>query len=524
MSAAGDSRLWGGTDDHLRLVATNVSTRYVVLVVDGVIGLLLLPFNIAHLGPSAYGLWALMAAITVHFSVLDLGYGGALLRFVAQYRAWRDRAALNEILSTMAVVFTGVGAVTFLVTLGLALNLSRFFRVSPQEVETGRQVLLMIGAFIALRFVLSVFGAVVYGFQRFYLNNVVGIISSITVALVNVAVLLAGYGLVELVAATTLVRVLTLAAYVWTARHVYPGLRLSPALFRSARLREVTGFSLYILILDWSLRLNFSAQPLVIGAMVGTAAVAVWTVGQRIADLAQQLTNQLNDALFPIVVDSDAIQRNDRLQLILQQGTRLSLALAAPVCIGVIVLADRLIEGWVGDGFAESVFVTRVLLAAVLLRVGAATASLILKGAMHPRFNALTNAATAAINVGLSLLVIGRYGLSGVALATLIPTATAAAFVLFPAACRRVGLPVLAAARRAVWPAAWPAVIAGFTLWATRPFTPAGLLPTACQLAAGCLLYEALFFGLAISRDERRFYQTKALQLVGRSRGLPAAA
>jgi O-antigen/teichoic acid export membrane protein len=524
VSASSDLRLLGGHDDHLDLVARNVSTRYAAIVVDGVIGLLLLPYNIAHLGPAAYGLWALMASVTVHFSVLDLGYGGALVRFVAQYRAWRDRTALNEILSTMGVVFTAVGVATFLVTLVLAAYLPVVFNVTPAQVETGRQVLLMIGGFIALRFAVSIFGAVVYGFQRFYLNNFVGIASSVAVAAVNLAVLHAGYGLVELVAATTLVRVLSLAAYVWTALRVYPGLQISLGLFRRARLREVTGFSVYMLILDWSIRLNFSAQTLVIGAILSTAAVAVWTVGQRIADLAMQVTNQLNDALFPMVVDSGAVERQDRLQLILQQGTRLSLALAMPVCVGIIIVADRLIEAWVGPEFTDSVFVTRVLLAAVLCRVGAASASLILKGATHPRFNALVNAATAVVNVALSVAVIGRFGLPGVAVATFVPVAGAAAFVLFPAACRRVGLPLEVAVRRAIWPAAWPAVVFGALLWWTRGITPAGLLPTACQLVICGLVYEVLFFGFAISRGERAFYRTKVRQLLGRYRHLAVAA
>jgi hypothetical protein len=96
----------------------------------------------------------------------------------------------------------------------------------------------------------------------------------------------------------------------------------------------------------------------------------------------------------------------------------------------------------------------------------------------------------------------------------------AAAFVLFPAACRRVGVPVMDAVRQAVW----PAVMAGAFLWATRPLVPAGLLPAACQLAVSCLIYEALFFAFAISREERTFYRANLLRLVGRYRNLPAAA
>jgi O-antigen/teichoic acid export membrane protein len=78
---------WGGQDSPLDLVSRNVITRYLSIGLDGLIGLLLLPFTIAHLGPSEYGLWALATSVTWFFGVLDLGYGGALARFVGQSRA-----------------------------------------------------------------------------------------------------------------------------------------------------------------------------------------------------------------------------------------------------------------------------------------------------------------------------------------------------------------------------------------------------------------------------------------------------
>ena len=267
---------------------------------------MLMPFNVSHLGQSAYGLWALTTSITMYLSVLDLGYGGSLVKFVAQYRAWRDRQALNEILSTMFVVFTVVGLVTFVVTAGIAWQFGRLFSVTGDQVRTGQHLLLVTGAYIAFRFAASIFGAVVFGFQRFYLNNLISVASSIAIAVVNVIVLNGGADLVTLVIATTSVRVLTLGAFVFTGYLVYPGLQVTPRLFRRSRLREVTGFSIYILVLDWSAKLNYSTDALVIGAMLNTSAVAVWTVGQRIAQICQQLTIQLSGSLFPLVVDSDA--------------------------------------------------------------------------------------------------------------------------------------------------------------------------------------------------------------------------
>ncbi|HJR58575.1 MAG TPA: oligosaccharide flippase family protein [Vicinamibacterales bacterium] len=523
MSVPADPQVWGPPDRPLDLVARNVSTRYLAIFVDGAIGLVLLPFNVAHLGPSAYGLWILVTSVTWFFGVLDLGYGGAAVKFIAQYRAWRDRNALNEILSTIGVVFTGTGIVCFLVTLLLAWRVDALFNIEPEQARTARYVLLIVGGYLSVRFAFAIFGAVVYGFQRYYLNNAVSIGISLAVAAVNVGVLSAGNGLVALVAATTAVRLLSLGLFTWNAYRVFPGLHVRPSLFRRTRLKEVTGFSVYMLVLDWSAKLNYSSDTLVIGAMLDTTAVAVWKVGQSLAQLTQQLTSQLNDALFPSVVDSDAAQRHDRLQMILVQGTKLSLALAAPLCVGLIMLAEPLIHGWVGTQFSASILPTQIMLTVVLVRISTASANLILRGAGQHRLLASTNATVAVVNILLSIALIRPFGLLGVAVGTLIPVTASAAFVLYPAACRRVDLPIGRPLVEAIWPAMWPAVIMIGALWLGRQLPPAGLLSVAAHLAAGGLVYAGLFLGLAIGAVERRFYWMKLRGLVTRHRRAPAA-
>ncbi|HEY7170310.1 MAG TPA: flippase [Vicinamibacterales bacterium] len=522
MSATSDRHIWGPPDHNLELFARNISTRYVAIFIDGAIGVVLLPFNIAHLGPSAYGLWALTLSVTWFFGVLDLGYGGALVKFIARYRALRDRAALNEIVSTIALLFSGLGVVTFLVTAAIAWRFQTFFNVDAEQVRTGQRVLLIVGVYLSVQFAFSVFGAVVYGFQRYYRNNVVSIGTSLVVALVNVLVLSSGHGLVTLVASTTAVRLLSLLAFAWNARRIFPGLQVRSSLFRVARLREVTGFSIYMAVLDWSAKLNYSSDAIVIGAMLDTTAVAVWTVGQRLAQLAQRLTNQVNDALFPLVVDSDAVERPERLQTILLQSTKLSLAIAAPMCVGLIVLAGPLVQRWVGARFTGSVLPLQIMIAIVLVRSGTASANLILKGAGRHQLLTYANATTAIVNVSLSVALVRPLGLVGVALGTLIPVAGSAVFVLYPAACRRVNVSIWRPLLHAFWPALWPAVIMIGVLWPGRQAS--NLFEVAVWLAGGGLVYLGLFLGVALNREERQFYWSKIRHLVGRQRRVPVPA
>ena len=521
MRGADDAAVWGPPDRALDLVARNVSTRYLAILVDGVTGLLLLPFNVAHLGPAAYGLWALTVSITWFFNILDFGYGGAVVKFVAQYRAWRDRSALNEILSTIGTVFAGLGLLCLAVTVVLAWQVDSLFNIEPGQTQTARQLLLITGGFLSVRFAFAIYGSVVYGFQRYYLNNAVSIGTGVAAAAVNVAVLSAGHGVVALAAATTAVRLLSLGLFTWNAYRVFPGLRVRPSLFRRARLREVTGFSIYMLVLDWSAKLNHSSDTLVIGAMLDTTAVTVWTVGQRLTQFTQYLTNQLNDALFPNVVDSAAARRQDRLGMILVHGSKLSLAIGAPLCLGLIMLAEPLIFSWVGQEFASSVLPTQILLTVVLVRVSTSSANLILRGAGEHKLLAYTNATTAVVNVLLSIVLIRRLGLIGVALGTLAPITLAAAFVLYPAACRRVELSLREAFAKGIWPAAWPGIAMVVFLSLVRPLAPpSGLLAVAGHLTAGGIVYFALFLTVAIGGEERRFYWTKLRSLFARQRSV----
>ena len=504
-------------------VARNVSTRYLAIGVESILGFVVLPFNVAHLGASAYGLWMLTASVTTYFSVLDLGYSGALVKFVAQYRARRDIGALNEILSTTFWIFATFGVVTYLVAIGVAIFMGRLFQLSPEQVHVGRIVLLIISLNVAAGTAFSVFGGVINGFQRYDLNNVVGTISSVLTAVVNVAVLAAGYGLVELVAATTVVRLLTFLVYRANAYRVFPALKLRLSSFRRDRLREVTSFSVYMLLIDWANKMNYSVDALVIGAFLSTSAVAVWTVGQRLAEVTQRLTNQLNDVLFPTVVDNDAGARIGRLRAIFVQGTRLSLATVVPMGGAMMLMAGPLVQAWVGPEFARSALILQLLTLSVIVRVGNATAGTVLKGAGKHRLVAFTNVAAAVVNLALSIALVKAFGLPGVAVGTLVPICIASMLVLFPAGCRRVELPLGRALSEAVWPALWPAGVMTAFVLATRPMVPATLFAVGAEMAAACAIYAVVFVAFAIDTAERRFYLSKASELLRRRGPLPVA-
>jgi O-antigen/teichoic acid export membrane protein len=506
--------VWGSDDGAFRSIARNVVTRYVAFGVDAMLGLLMLPFNLEHLGKPLYGLWILIAALTTSFALLDVGYGGALVRFVARYRSSRDRTGLNQILSTLFVIYSVVGLTVVAISLLLVQHVDRIFTIDAGHVPIARQVLLIISAFVGIRFACSVFGGVVVGFQQYHRNNITSIVTSIAVAAVNVAVLKAGFGLVELVVAVTCVRLLGLLSLRRNAYRAFPGLRIRLADFSMARLREVSGFSVYMLLLDLGYKLNYSSDTLVLGAFLNTSAVALWAPAQRLTELLTRLTNQLNDALFPYVVDIDAARRTARLRETFIHATRLSLATVLPLAGGVAMMAHPLVERWIGPSFSQTASILQVLTALAVLRVGTATSNTILKGAGEHQRLATYVGLTGLANIVLSIALVKPYGLIGVAIGTVVPVTLMALFVNFPRACRRVGVTPFHALRQAVWPAVWPAFVMVLFLGFARPVGSVSLAAVGIKVILGALIYEAVFLGIAIGGAERRRYLGKARELI----------
>jgi O-antigen/teichoic acid export membrane protein len=199
--------------------------------------------------------------------------------------------------------------------------------------------------------------------------------------------------------------------------------------------------------------------------------------------------------------------------------------MVVPVAAALVMLADPLVHAWLGSqaaAVAGCIPVIQILAVAVAIRVGNATGNTLLKGAGKHRLVAWVNLGTGVVNALLSVLLIRRFGLVGVAWGTLIPIALSAMFVLYPAACRRVGIPVGRAVSEAVLPAVWPAVVVGALLAFSRGISSGTLLAVAFQAAAAGVLYLVLFFGVAISRLDRAYYVAKATQLT-RKRGLAPA-
>ncbi|HXH05030.1 MAG TPA: oligosaccharide flippase family protein [Vicinamibacterales bacterium] len=501
-----------------RNVLTGTLARYLLLLVNIVLGAFLLPFTIRHLGKADYGLWMLAASLTAYLQLLDLGYGNGLVRQLARADARGDEDEMNIVLSTFAVVYTALAlaALAGIAVLALAV-LPRFPNLSADQVSTGRWLLGILGLRAAAGLPMSVFGAVTTARQRFAATSAIAIGVALVQGLVTWVMLRAGYGLVPLVAATTAVGLASYAAYAAVAWQTFPGMRLSPSRFSAAHVREVTAFSFYLFLIGIAIQVSASVPTLVVGAALGTSAVAVYAVAARMAEYQRQLCGQFSGLLFPVVVRFQASRDRDALRATLVEGTRLALALVVGATVCLLAFGRRIVELWMGPGFEASVWPLYVLAVAGIVVVAQGPTGNILLAAGWHRLVAWASVVEIVLAVGCGLALVRLLGLAGVALGASLPYALLNLGLLMPVACRVVAMPYGALLRAGGGPALLAALPAGaLALGLRAAAAPASLGAVLLQVGAVGLLYAAAFWWIGLSAVDRDRYAGTLRELVAR--------
>jgi O-antigen/teichoic acid export membrane protein len=498
---------------------TGTTTKYVLLAINIGLGAFLMPFTLRHLGRSEYGLWMLVASMTYYFQLLDLGYGNGLVRHLAHADAQNDTARANQIASTFVIVYAALGLAAGAGIVAIMFWIvPRFPHLDPGQIRRAQLLLAIMGVRVTVGFPMTVFGAVTTARQRFALNNTVAIGVAIANAVITYVVLTLGFGLLTLVASTTAIGLASYAAYAWTARLAFPALKIRARSFSRALVGEVTTYSVYVFLIDIAVQIGFNLDNVVVGAALGTTAVAVYAVTLRLADYQRQLCSQFNGLLFPVVVRFNSTRLQQALRDMVIEATRITLTLVIGVTICLIGFGRQLIAAWLGPGFDGSVVPLYVLALAGVILVGWGPLGNVLMGTGRHRLVAFIALAEAISNLVLSVFLVRRYGIVGVAVGTAIPVFMFNLFVLLPAACRQIAIGIAEFCRLVALPplaGVLPSVLAVALLHREWPADSVAVV--VLQGAIVGLAYLASVYALGLPTMVRRRYVVFLRRLLARS-------
>ena len=93
--------------------------NYVVLGLSNLVGLLYTPYMLRMMGQSEYGLYSLVASVIAYLTIMDFGFGNAIIRYTAKFRAEGKLQEQYSMFGMFLILYSIIGVIAFLVGLGL---------------------------------------------------------------------------------------------------------------------------------------------------------------------------------------------------------------------------------------------------------------------------------------------------------------------------------------------------------------------------------------------------------------------
>ena len=333
-----------------RLLAANTAISAVAYLTISAVGLLLVPVLLGSYGLVAFGLITLARLFlpTSGLAFVDFGFSEVATQAVAQARAdnaW-DRAGADVTLLAVAAIATGLAGGALLFVAGG--RIAAAFDVPPEHHAAFVTVLHITGAALPLLFVSLVLEGVVKGFENYAMQRaceVAGSFGFAGAALIAVR-LDQGFEVVcyALIGAQLLRAALVAMSAVRSGTRAGLGLRGWSArsisdTFRRCRLvasAKVLG------------TIQTQAAPLLIGALVGPAAVGVYDVLSRLPRFAKAVLGLVNATLLPVAIRLETARDTANMRRLGETGILIILLVTVPPIVAGMAFAPAILGVWIG--------------------------------------------------------------------------------------------------------------------------------------------------------------------------------
>jgi O-antigen/teichoic acid export membrane protein len=471
-------------------ILKNVGSSWFALGLNILVGILLSPYILHHLGDEAFGLWVLIFSITGYYGLFDLGIRSSIVRYVAKYSATDENDELNRLINTALFTYTGIGTVAILITITVSFGAAAVFRIPVNSVHLARWLFLMVGSAVALGFPLGVFGGILEGLQRFYVLNFTSMISTLLRALLIVAALRHGRGLLTVALITVSLPLLAALANATVVLRILP-VRFGPKYLSQQSLKRIASYSGTTFIIIVASRLRFKTDAMVIGTFVSSAAITYFTIGSRLVDYAGEVVSSLAQVFVPMSSKSDATGDLAGLRKIFVAGNRACALIIFPMAAVLIILGKSVIEAWVGARYvATSYPVLLVLVVPSTMMLAQSASGRVLFGMARHKTLAFVTLMEGAANLLLSIFLVRRFGILGDAAGTAIPLACTTLFFLPRHLCRVLNLRLGVYLREAfLLPLALCGPLVAVLLLMRHWFVAHNYFQLAIQLLAGAAVY-----------------------------------
>lgn len=403
----------------IRTVLKNVFSNYVGIAGTIVIAFMLSPFLVHTLGDTGYGIWSVVSALTGYMALLDLGVSSAIAKYVSSHKAKRDFSSVDAVIASGLMITLVVSCGLVLISPFLASGFVSVFDFKDELGETVHTLILVASLDIGIFITTGVLMGTFYGVQRYEVTNAIKLLRALFRALLWYYFLNSGYGLVAMGVIAMVSNIVAAFVLVYALKRLEPCINLNMRRANRATVSKIFGYSKYTFLSMVAMQLVYYSDAFVIGFFMSAAAITYYTIPWSLGEYTNKMIQAIAQTFVPVFSEQEATLGNRAIYETYITGTKMMLLVSNLLCLGVLAVGDYFVALWMGPVYAEKcsavlsiIFITQLIKGPQLLSYS------ILLGTANHRTFAFYNFCFSLLNLFLSVVLIQRYELVGVAIGT----------------------------------------------------------------------------------------------------------
>lgn len=386
--------------------------NYVILGLNAITGLLYTPYMLRMLGQSEFGIYSLAASVIAYLSMLDFGFGNAVIRYTAKYRAEGKVEEQYELFGMFTKLYCLIGLITMIAGLVLFFFLDSLFGDTLTAIELSRtKIIVILMVFnLAFSFPLSIYGAIITAYENFVFLRVVQIARIFINLAVMITLLYFGYKAVAMVVVNTIFNFIALGInYIYCKRKLSLQIKFAP--IKWDIFKEIAIYSFWIFLNVIMDKIYWSTGQFILGATVGTIAIAVFSVAIYIEGIYMSFSTAISGVFLPRVTAMVTRKGNDKevSDLFIKTG-RIQYCILAFILSGFIVFGQDFINIWAGTNYHDAYLITVIFLVPLTIPLIQNLGITILQARNQMRFRSMLYIVIALVSLAFQILLAKYYG------------------------------------------------------------------------------------------------------------------
>lgn len=395
---------------------------YVVLGLSNLVALLYTPYMLRMLGQSEFGLYSLVASVIAYLTILDFGFGNAIVRYTAKFRAEGKVEEQYSMFGMFLILYSIIGIVSFFAGLGLYYNVDLIFEngMTLAEIDKAKIMILIMIFNLAITFPLSIFGSIINAYEDFVFQKIISIARIILNTIAMVIILEIGYKAIGMVVVTTVFNIMTLVINYFYCKYKIK-IKIYFRKFEWGFLKEVSIYSFFIFLNIIMDRIYWSSGQFILGAYVGTAAVAVFALSISIHSMYMNFSTAISGVFLPKVTSIVTKQNTEKeiSNLFIKTG-RIQYSILSYILIGFLIFGKTFIVLWAGKEYIESYYISLLFLIPSTVSLTQNLGIVVLQARNQLKFRSVLYIIISFISLGIQIPLVKYFGGFGAALGVFI--------------------------------------------------------------------------------------------------------